>query len=80
MQYITPISGFNFANSFLPVHLIYSCQNKEDFTPCEVFRFISSSRNEKRFSNTQESLKLMEELTISYVEKERDMLNLQSYS
>ena len=36
----------------------------------------SLSTNEKHVSNTQESLKLIEEIIVCYVEKKRDMLNL----
>ena len=32
--------------------------------------------NEKPFNNTQESLKLINEITTPYVEKEREMLDL----
>ena len=34
------------------------------------------SANEKPFNNTQESLKLINEITTPYVEKEREMLDL----
>ena len=35
----------------------------------------SLSANEKQFSNTQESLKFIEEIIVPYSEKEHDMLN-----
>ena len=39
-------------------------------------QYFSLSANIKHFSNTQESLKLLYEIIIPYVEKERDKLNL----
>ena len=39
-------------------------------------QYFSLSANTKHFSNTQESLKLLNEIIIPYVEKERDKLNL----
>ena len=48
------------------------------FSRCSSFikEKIQKSANEKHFSNTQELLKLLDEIIISYMEKERDMLQL----
>lgn len=51
--------------------------NMEKIFPCVKFPdSFSFSTNEKHSSNTQESLKFIEEIILSYFEIERDILNL----
>ena len=74
-QAIIATFGITFANSFLPMQL--STEEKPRSIP--HFRFpkgFSLSANPKHFSNTQETLKLMDEIMIPYVESECKRLQL----
>lgn len=73
---ITATFGATYANKFLPMQLIYKGKTQKSFPRVDFPTSFSLSANEKHFSNTQESLKLLDEIIMPYVEKERDMLQL----
>ena len=58
------------------MQLIYKGKTQRSFPRVNFPSFFSLSANSKHFSNTQESLKLLDEIIIPYVEKERETLNL----
>ena len=58
------------------MQLIYGGKAERSFPNVKFPDSFSLSANEKRFSNTQGSLKLIEETITPYVEKEREMLDL----
>ena len=73
---ITTTFGITFSMKFLPMQLIYGGKTERSFPKVKFPDSFSLSANEKHFSNTQESLKLIEEIITLYVEKERVMLDL----
>ena len=73
---ITATFGITFSMKFLPMQLIYGGKTERSFPKVKFPDSFSLSANEKHFSNTQESLKLIEEIITPYVEKERVMLDL----
>ena len=73
---ITATIGATYANKFLPMHLIYKGKTQKSFPRVDFPTTFSLGANKKHFSKTQESLKLLDEIIIPYVEKERDMLQL----
>ena len=58
------------------MQLIYGGKTKKSFPRVKFPDSFSLSANEKHFSNTQESLKLLDEIIIPYIQKEREMLQL----
>ena len=65
-----------YSGKFLPMQLIYKGKTQRSFPRVNFPSSFSLSANSKHFSNTQESLKLLDEIIIPYVEKEREALNL----
>ena len=72
---ITATFGTTFSNDFLPMQLIYARKTAASFPKVKFPEKFSLSPNPKHFSNTQESLKLLEEIIIYYVDSERKKLN-----
>ena len=58
------------------MQLIYGGKTQRSLPRVKLPDFFSLSANEKHFSNTQESLKLTDEIITPYVEEEREMLDL----
>ena len=73
---ITATFSITYSGKFLPMQLIYKGKTQRSFPRVNVPPSFSLSGNWKHFSNTQESLKLLDEIIIPYVEKEREALNL----
>ena len=63
--------GITYSGKFLPMQL-----TQRSFPHVNLPSSFSLSANSKNFGNTQESLKLLDEIIIPYVEKEREALNL----
>ena len=76
-QAITATFGITFSTKFLPMQLIYG-RKTEKSLPRVQFpdSFSLSVINEKHYSNTHESIKLIDEIIVPYIEKEREMLQL----
>ena len=76
-QAITATFGITFSNEFLPMQLMYGGKTAAS-TPKFNFpkSFSSLSANPKHFSNTEESLKLLAEIIIPYVNSERENIGL----
>ena len=72
---ITATFGITYSGKFLPMQLIYKGKTQRSFPRVNFSSSFSLSANSKHFSNTQESLKLLDEIIIPYVEKEREALN-----
>ena len=57
------------------MQLIYGGKTKQSFPNFEFSETFSLSVNPKHFSNTQESVKVIEEVVLPYVETQRKKLN-----
>ena len=75
-QAITATFGITCENKFLPMQLIYGGKTERSIPRVKFPNSFSLSANEKHFSNTLESLKLLDEIVIPYIEKERANLQL----
>ena len=75
-QAITATFGIICENKFLPMQLIYEGKTERSIPRVKFPNSFSLSTNEKHFSNTLESLKLLDEIVIPYIEKERANLQL----
>ena len=73
---VTATFNITYSNKFLPMQLIYKGKTRRSFPRVNFQQSFSLSANMKHFSNTQESMKLLDEIILPFVEKERDMLNL----
>ena len=73
-QALTATFGITHSNVFLPMQLIYGGKIQQSLPKYKFPPSFSLSVNEKHFSNTNESLKLIEEVILSYVENERRRL------
>ena len=73
---ITATFDVTYSNTFLPVQLIYKGKKRINFSRVIFPPSFWLSDNMKHFSTTQESVNLLDEIIIPYVEKERDRLNL----
>ena len=74
---ITATFAITQSNDFLPMQLIYGGKTKQSFPRFKFPASFSLSVNPKHFSNTTESLKLLDEIIIPYVVKERKERNLE---
>ena len=59
---------------FLPIQLIYGGKTKQSLPRYKFPESFSLSVNPKHFSNTEESTKIINEIVVPYVEKEREKL------
>ena len=57
------------------MQLTYKGKARRSFPRVNFPPSFSLSANMKHFSNTQESMKLLDEIVVPYIEKERGMLN-----
>ena len=71
---ITATFGITFTNKFLPMQLIYGGKTSQSFPKFKFPESFSLSANPKHFSNTEESLKLLKDIIIPYVNSERTKL------
>lgn len=72
---ITATFGMTFDQKFLPMQVIYRGKTEESIPQFKFPDFFSLNANEKHFSNTHESLKLIDEIITLYAEKQRKALN-----
>ena len=75
---ITGTFSITLSGNFLPVQLIYGGKTNQSLPRYKFPDEFSLSVNEKHFSNTKESIKLLKEIIIPYLEKERIALGLES--
>ena len=75
-QAITATFGITLSNSFLPMQLIYGGKTAASIPKFKFPKSFSLSANPKHYSNTEESLKLLNEVIIPYVNAEREKLGL----
>ena len=73
-QAIIAIFGITFTNTFLPMQLIYRGKTSQSFPKFDFPDSFGFSVNPKQFSNTAESLKLLEHIIIPYLNTEREKL------
>ena len=62
---------------FLPVQLIYGGKSSKSLPRVNFPKSFSLSANPKHYSNEQESIKVLEEIIIPYVKKERERLGME---
>ena len=62
---------------FLPVQLIYGGKTSKSLPRVNFPKSFSLSANPKHYSNEQESIKVLEEIIILYVKKEREQLGME---
>ena len=73
---ITATFGITLNLKFLPMQLIYGGKTQRSLPRVKFHDSLSLSANEKHFSNTQESLKLIGEIITPFIEKERGILDM----
>ena len=76
-QAITGTCGITLSNKFLLMQLIYGGKTAQSLRKFKFLESFCLSANPKHFSNTTESLKLLDEIIISYVKNERERLKLE---
>ena len=62
---------------FLPVQLIYGGKTSKSLPRVNFPKSFSLSANPKHYSNEQESIKVLEEIIIPYIKKERERLGME---
>ena len=72
---LTATFGITFSNTFLPMQLIYGGKTAQSIPRTKFPEPFSLSANVKHFSNTTESIKLIHEIILPYVERERRRLD-----
>ena len=78
MTYIksfTATFGITFSNSFLPIQLTYGGKTAQSIPRTKFPESFSLSTDVKHVSNTTESIKLIHEIILPYVERERRRLD-----
>ena len=75
-QAITATSGITFSNEFLPMQLIYGGKTQQNFPKSDFSDSFSLSANLKHFSNTEESVKLLDDIIIPYFKCEQSKLGI----
>ena len=73
---ITAAFVITFAGEFLPIQLIYSGKTLQSLPRYQLPNSFSLSMNEKYYSNTNESLKLFNEIVIPYINEIRSSQNI----
>ena len=76
-QTITGTFGMTLSNKFLPMQLIHGGKIAQSLPKLKFPESFSLSANPKNFSNTTESLKLLDKIIIPYVKNERERLKLE---
>ena len=74
LQALTAIFGVTFSNQFFPMQLIYGGKTEASYPKFKFPSSFSLSANPKHFSNTAESLKLISEVIVPYVDEQRKTL------
>ena len=72
---LTATFGITFSNTFLQIQLIYGGKTTQGIPRTKFLESFSLSANVKHFSNTTKSIKLIHEIILTYVERERRCLN-----
>ena len=75
-QAITATFGITFSNEFLPMQLIYGGKTQQSFPKFDFPDSFSLSANPKHFSNTEESIKLLDDIIIPYFKCEQSKLRI----
>ena len=73
---ITGTFAITLCGNFLPIQLIYGGSTNQSLPRVTFPKEFSLSVNPKHYSNTEESLKFLDEIIVPYVTKERSKLNL----
>ena len=73
---ITGTFSLTLSGKFLPKQLIYGGKTQQSLPRYQFPTGFSLSVNEKHFSNTNESIKLLKEIIVPYVKKERESKGL----
>ena len=73
---ITATFSITLLGQFLPIQLIYGGKTLQNLPRYQFPRIFSLSVNEKHFSNTSESIKLLNEIIVPYVQKEHESKDL----
>ena len=74
---ITVTFTITLGDHFLPVRLIYGGKTSKSLPRVNFPKSFSLSANSKHYSNEQESIKVLEEIIIPYVKKERERLGME---
>ena len=74
---ITATFAITLDDHFLPVQLIYGGKSSKNLPRVNLPKSFSLSANPKHYSNEQESIKVLEEIIIPYVKKERERLGME---
>ena len=69
--------GITCTNEFLPMQLIYGGKTEQSIPRYNFPKNFSPSANPKHFRNTNESLKLIDEIIVPHIHSERPKLQLQ---
>ena len=77
IQATTGTFGITLSNKFLPMQLIYGGKTAQSLPELKFPESFSLNANPKHFSNTTESLKLLDEIIIPYVKNEGKQLKLE---
>ena len=72
---LTATIGIIFSNSLLPIQLIYGGKTAQSIPRTEFPESFSLSANLKHYSSTTESIKLIHEIILAYVERARRRLD-----
>lgn len=73
---ITATFTITLEGHFLPIQLIYAGKTKKSLPRVDFPKSFSLSANPKHYSNESESIKILEDIIIPYVQKERKKLGL----
>jgi len=73
---ITGTFGITFTNKFLTIQLIYGGKTEQSLPRFKFLEGFSTSVNPTHYSNAKESIKLIEEIIVPYLQKERKKLDL----
>ena len=71
---ITGMFVITLDGKFLPIQLIYGGKTKQSLPRYKFPESVSLSVNPKHFSNTEESIKIINKIVVPYVENEREKL------
>ena len=73
---ITATFSITLSGKFFPIQLIYGGKTSQSVLRYQFPQGFSLSVNEKHFSNTNEYIKLLNEIIVPYVKKERESKGL----
>ena len=75
-QAITATFGITFSNGLFPMQLIYGGKTERSIPKFQFPKSFALSANPKHFSNTDETLKLTDDIILPYIQHERANLQL----